>query len=321
MKIDLVRRMFPVSMLVLGAGVVCGQDYPNKPIRLVTNDAVGGSSDLVARIVSQGLAGRLGQQLIVDNRGGGANISGEIVAKARSDGYTLLVSSGALWTGPLMGQAPYNAVRDFSPIVLTNRSVLLLTMHPSVPVNSVSELIAYCKAKPGELSYASSGNGAASHLAGELFKSMAGVDILRVPYKGAGLATVDLLSGRVQLSFFTATSVIPHIKSGRLTALAVTGAEPSVLFPGLPTIAASGVPGYESTQMYGVFAPAGTPASLVSRLNHEIVQVLGQADVKEKFLNVGSETVGSTPQELAATMKSEINRLGKLIRDAGIRSE
>ena len=308
---------FAATLSALVSGAVSGQDYPNKPIRLVTTE-VGGAVDFVARILAQGLAGRLGQQLIVENRGGVQSIPADIVAKARNDGYSLLVSSGAMWIGPLMGQAPYNALKDFAPIAMTNRSVLLLTMHPSVPVRSVGELIAHVKARPGELSYASAGTGAASHLAGELFKAMAGVNIVRISYKGSGAATADLLSGRVQMAFFSATSVIPHVKSGKLLALAVTSAEPSVLFPGLPTIAASGVPGYESAQMYGVFAPAGTPSSVIARLNREIVQVIGQADAKEKLLGVGSEPVGSTPQELVFKMKSEIERLGKVIKDAGI---
>ncbi len=309
-----------MTMLSIAPAAALAQDYPNRPIRLVTTDT-GGSVDFVARILSQGLASKLATSLVVDNHGGVETIPADIVAKSKPDGYTLLISSGSMWTAPLMGQAPYNALTDFAPVVATNRSVLLVTVHPTLPVKSVAELIAYCKTKPGEVSYASAGNGAASHLAGELFKYMSGVNIVRIPYKGAGPATNDLISGRVKLSFFSATSVIPHIKSGRLIALAVTSAEPSVLFPSLPTVAASGLPGYESTQMYGVFAPAGTPVAIINRLNRDVLQVLAQPDVKEKFVNVGSETVGGTPQELAIKMKSESERLDKVIKNANIRLE
>jgi tripartite-type tricarboxylate transporter receptor subunit TctC len=314
------------SILALAAGAVlwfCGemhaQNYPTKAIRLVTAEA-GGAVDFMARILAQGLPAGLGQQVIVDNRGGAQIIPGEIVARAPPDGYTLLASSGALWIGPLMSKAGYDATRDFLPIVMTNRAVLIVSAHPSVPVKSVKDLIALAKAKPGELSYASAGTGAASHLAGELFNSMAGVNILRIPYKGSGAAINDMIGGRVQVSFFSSTTTVPHVKTGKLVALAVTSADPSQLFPALPTVAAS-LPGYEATQMYGMFAPARTPTAVIARLQLETERLLARPEVKDRFVNIGSEVVGAGPAQLGAAMKSEIARLGKVIKEAGIRDE
>jgi len=262
----------------------------------------------------------MGQQLIVENRPSGV-IPGEVVAKAAPDGYTLLVASGILWTGSLMQDTPYDPVRDFQPISLTSRQSNLLVVHPSLPVKSVKDLISLAKARPGELNYAAAGTGSSSHLAAELFKAMTGTSIVRIPYKASALALNDLFGGQVQLMFAVAAAVMPHVKSGRLKALSVSSLRPTAQAPGLPTIADSGVPGYESVSMHGVFAPARTSMSVVSRLNQEIVRFLKIPDVTEKFLSAGLETVGSSPDELAATMKSEMNRLGKVIKDAGIRAE
>ncbi|MBI4189464.1 MAG: tripartite tricarboxylate transporter substrate binding protein [Betaproteobacteria bacterium] len=309
--------MFSVGMMVLGAGVVSGQEFPNKPIRMVTSPP-GGGADFASRLIAQGLSGPLGQQVIVDNRGG--IIPMEIVSKAPPDGYTLLLSA-SLWLTPLLQNTPYDPVRDFSPITLVGNSPNVLVVHPSLPVKSVKELIALAKARPGELNYASGATGASTHLAAESFKSMAGVDIARIPYKGNGPALNALIGGQVQLMFATAGSVTPHLKSGRLKGLAVTSARPSALAPGLPAVTTSGLAGYESAAPYGIFAPAGTPATLINRLNQEIVRVLKQADVKDRFFNSGIEIVGSSPEGLAATVKSEMARSGKVIKDAGIRAE
>jgi tripartite-type tricarboxylate transporter receptor subunit TctC len=299
-------------------GLARGQDYPNRTIRIVTS-ASGGGTDFVARVVSQGLTGSLGQQVIVDNRGG--NIPVEIVSQAPPDGYTLLADGSSFWVTPLLQKAPYDPVRDFSPITLVVSAPNLLVVHPSLPVKSVKELIALAKAKPGELNFSSGGVGGGAHLSGELFKSMAGVNMVHIPYKGGGPAMIALLGGEVQLLFPNTPSAAPYMKSGKLRALAVTSAQPSVLFPALPTVSASGLPGYESGTTYGIFAPAKTAAALINRLNQEIVRVLNRTDVKEQFLNAGVEVVGSSPEQFAATMKIEMVKWGKLIKDAGIKVE
>lgn len=310
-----------IGMLVvmtLTAGGALSQQYPSKPIRMVTSP-IGGSPDYVARVIAQAISAPLGQNIIIDNRPNGI-IQAQIVASAPPDGYTLLVVSNVLWIEPLMKEAPYDAVKDFLPITLTNRSTLILAAHPSLAITSVKELIAYAKARPGELNYASGAAGTASHLAAELFKSMAGVSFVRIPYKGSALATNDLLSGRVQLSFYSPTSVIPHIKSGRLRALAVTSPQQSALLPGLPTVAES-IPGYDASSTYGIFAPAKTPAAIINQLNQVTVRFLKTAEAKEKFLNVGSDAVGSSPRELADYIKMDLSRWSKVIKDGGIRAE
>ena len=314
-----VAGILSVGLMVSGADVVSAQSFPNKPVRFVTSEP-GSANDITARLISQGISGPLGQPVIIDNRGG-AVTSGTIVSQAPPDGYTLLIQSSALWSGPLLQTTAYDPVRNFSPITLATRSPGVLVVHPSVAANSVKELIALARAKPGVLNYGSGLTGASNHLAAELFKTMAGVNIMRISYKGGGLIINGLLRGEVQLSFPTAAAVASHVKSGRLRALAVTSAEPSALVPGLPTVAASGLPGYESEVTSGVFAPAKTPEAIVKRLNQEIVRLLNQPDIKQKFFDSGVEIVGSSPEQLAAKIKSDIARLGKVIKDAGIRAE
>jgi len=298
---------------------VSGQPYPDKPIRMVTG-GTGGSSDTVSRLLAQGLTSSLGQQVIVDSRPSGV-IPGQIVTAAPPDGYTLLLSSGSLWIAPLMQKTPYDAVRDFSTITLTNMAPNVLVVTPSLPVKSVAELIALAKAKPGVLNYSTSAVGGSGHLAAELFNVMAGVNTVHIPYKAAGLALSDLMGGRVQMAFATGGSVAPHVKSGRLRALAVTSPQPSILFPELPTVAASGLPGYESITIHGLFAPAKTPAVLINRLNQETVRFLKTPEAKERFLSAGVEPVGTSPEEFTAKIKSEVARLQKVIKSAGIRLE
>jgi tripartite-type tricarboxylate transporter receptor subunit TctC len=312
-------RVIAVCALLLGAGVASGQNFPNKPIRIVTSEA-GGGNDVQARLIAQGLTGALGEQVIVENRPSGI-IPGDIVSKAQPNGYTLLLYNNALWTGPLIQTTPYDAVKDFSPIVAVAKAANVLVVNPALPIHSVAELIAVAKAKPGELNYGSSGTGASNHLAAELFRTMAGVNIVRINYKGAGPALTALLAGEIQLMFPTAGAVAPHIRTGRVRVLAVTSAEPTALAPGVPTVAASGLPGYESISIYGIFAPAGTPRVVIDKLNQEIVRLLNRADIKEKFFNAGMETMGGSPEQLAATVKSEIARVGRVIKQAGIRSE
>lgn len=312
-----VAGMLSVGLMMLGAGVVFGQDYPNKTIRIVTATA-GGGSDFTARIIAQGISGPLGQPVVVDNRT--VLLAGEHVSKAPPDGYTLTVMGGSSLILPLLQKkATYDAVRDFAPISLLVRTVNLVAVHPSLPVKSVKELIALAKARPGALNYSSSTVGASSHLGAELFKSMAGVNIVHVPYKGTGASITALISGEVQLTINDVGFIAPHVKSGRLRALAVTSDQPSVLAPGLPTVAASGVPGYELTGWTGMAAPAKTPGAIINRLHQEIVRVLNQPDVKEKYFNTGVETVGSSPEQFAAAMKSEVTQWSKVIKDAGIK--
>jgi tripartite-type tricarboxylate transporter receptor subunit TctC len=301
----IVVGMFSLGLMVLGAGAVSGQDYPNRPLRIVTG-AVGGGADFLARQIAQGISAPLGQPVIVENRP--PTIATETVIKSSPDGYTLLLQSASLWIFPLLQKASYDAVKDFLPISLISRDVNILAVHPSVPANSVKELIALAKARPGGLNYGSGPTGGAGHLAGELFKSMAGVDIVRA-----------LISGEVQLTISDAGSVALYVKTGKLRALAVTSTTPSALAPGLPTMAVSGVPGYEFVGLNGVFAPANTPAAVINRLNREIVRFLGSAEVKERLLTAGAEVLASSPEELSAAMKLDISRMGKLIKDLGIK--
>lgn len=311
-------RRFVISVLLVGASAVFAQDYPNKPIRIVTSEA-GGGNDVQARLIAQGLSAALGEQVIVENRPSGV-IPGEVVSKAAPNGYTLLLYNNTLWIGPLLQNTPYDMARDFAPITSVTRVPNVLVVNSTLPVKSVAELVALAKAKPGELNYGSSGTGGSNHLAAELFRFMAGINIVRINYKGAGPALTALLAGELQLMFPTAGAVTPHFKAGRVRALAVTSAEPTALFPGVPTVAAV-LPGYESISIYGVFAPAKTPRTIIDKLNQEIVRFLNRSEVKEKFFTAGMEAVGSSPEQFAATVKSEMTRMGKVIKDAGIRTE
>lgn len=315
-----VSWMLSVGIL-FGAGMAYGQNYPNRPIRIIVTAPAGGSLDFVARLVGRGLSTSLGQAVIVDNRGGANGIIGaELAAKSPPDGHTLLIVGNNFWVVQFMqDHVPYEPARDFAPITLAVRTPNILVVHPSLPVKSVKELIALAKARPGQLNYASGSNGSTIHLAAELFKAMAGVNIVHVPYKGSGPALNDLIAGQVQMMF--GLSVMAHVRSGRLRALAVTTAEPSRLAPGLPTVAASGLPGFESAVIYSVLAPAGTPAAIIQRLNQDIIRFLNGAEVKALLLNDGSEPVGSTPAQLSVTVKSEIARWGKVIKDNRIRAE
>jgi len=303
-------------MTVLASGSVLGQEkYPSKIIRIVTA-ASGGGSDVLSRLVAPGLAENMGQQVIVDNRGA---IAPEIASRAAPDGYTVLFSGSPLWLLPLLRKnIPWNATRDFAPITLAVSSPSVLVVHPSVPVKTVAQLIALAKAKPGSLNYAAGTIGATPHLAAELFKVMAGVNVVRVPYKGSGPGLIGLMIGEVEFMFPGAASAMTYVQAGKLRALAVCSAEPSRLIPGMPTMAASGLPGYESISPQGVLAPAGTPAVLVDRLNREIVRTLNRREVRERLHSSGIEVVGSSPQEFASKMKVDIARTNKLIKDAHI---
>ena len=317
-EIRVTRHFFPLflALCLLPLGTVA-QEFPTRPVRIVTSEA-GGGNDVQARVIARGLTGVLGQQVIVENRPSGV-IPGEIVARATPNGYTLLLYNNTLWTGPLIQKAPYDPLRDLAPVTTATISPNVLVVNTALPAKSVAELIGLAKSRPGQLNYASSGTGATNHLAAELFKMMAGVDIVRIGYKGAGPGLNDLIANQIQVMFPTAGAASPHVKSGRVKALAVTSAERSSVAPELPTIAASGLPGYETIAIYGIFAPAGTPQAIIERFNREISGILATADVKEKFLGMGMEAVGGSPAQLTARVKSDMVRMGKLIRDAGIR--
>ena len=313
----LIAWIFPAVVAVLGAGAACAQDYPSRPIRFLTT-GIGGSTDLAARTVALGLTDSAGWTVVVDNRGS-TIVACDMVAKAPPDGYTILVITDGLWRGPLFQKMPFDPVRDFAPITLVSRSPNILVVHPALPVKTVKELIALAKARPGELNYGAGAIGASTHLASEMFKVMAGVDIVHVPYKSSGGAVTPLLSGQLQVMFGTTGTVMTHVKSGRVRALAISTAQPSPLAPDLPTVAAAGnLPGYESAATAGVFAPAGASPAIIKRLHEEISRVLARPQAKERFFNQGVEIVGGTPQETAAFVKSDTATTARIIKQARI---
>ena len=303
-------------MLLSGIACANAAEYPVKPLRIVTSEA-GGGNDVPARIVAQGLTLAFGQQVVIENRPSGV-VPAEIVAKAAPNGYTLLFYNNALWTAPLIQTTPYDMLRDFTPVSAVARAVNVLVVNSALPAKSVAELIALAKTKPGGLNYGSSGTGASNHLAAEMFRTMALIDIVRVNYKGAGPALTALIAGELQLMFPSAGAATPHVRAGRVKALAVTSAAPSALFPGLPAIAAT-LPGYESLAIYGLFAPAGTPPAIIFRLNTVIAHFLARADIQERFAAAGMDAAASTPGQLSASVQAEVARIGKVIRAAGIR--
>ena len=304
--------------MVLGAGIVAGQDYPNKPIRISTVQT-GGGTDGLARLIASGISGPLGQPVIVENRP--TIIAIQTAIKAPPDGYTMLIVGAALWTQTLLQTKPlWDPVNDLAPITAAVSMPILIVVHPSLPVKSVKELIALAKARPGALNWASGTVGGATHLAAELFKSMATVDIVGIPYKGSGNSINALLGGEVHLGFENSVAVAPHLRSGRIRALAVGSLLPSALTPGVPTVTDS-VPGYRAEGYQGIWAPAKTPAPMIRRLNQEIVRVLNMPDVKQKILDSGAEPYGNSPEEFATLIKSDLVRLGKVIKDAGIKLE
>ena len=296
------------------------QTYPAKPIRLVVPFPPGGSLDVVARAIGQRLAEAWGQPVIIDNRpGAGGNIGADLVAKSAPDGYTIL--EGALSTHAvnvsLYGKMPYDPVKDFAPITLVAITPNVLVVSRSFPVNSVPELIAYAKSHPGKLSFGSGSNGSAGHLAGELFKSEAGVDMVHVPYKGGAPALQALLAGDTQLMFDNLANSTPQLKAGRLKALAVTTAKRSVLAPDLPTLAETGLPGFDIYTWWGFMAPAGTPKEIVTKWNAEVTRILGTPEMKQFFAQQGAEPAPTTPEEFAALIKSEIPKYAKIVKASG----
>lgn len=308
--------------LLLGVSIhaaASAADYPVRPIRLLTS-GVGGNGDVTARLLAQGLAPMLGQQLIVDNRPSGFS-SSEIAARAQPDGYTLLVLGTTHWMSPLVQKVPYDAIRDFSPVTMVSVTPNVLVVTPALAAGSVRELVELARAKPGRLNYGASGTGSSNHLAAELFKYLTGTNIVHVPYRSSTAGMVDLIAGQIHLAFPTGAAAGPHIRAGKLRALAVTTSEPSASFPDLPTVASAGVPGYESSSPIAVFAPARTPMDVVLKLQRQIAALLGDAQIRERLRSTGADPVGSTPDQLAAKVKAEVERMGKVIKAAGIRVE
>jgi tripartite-type tricarboxylate transporter receptor subunit TctC len=316
-------------LALLGAVWFCGgiaqaqaQNYPVKPVRLLVGYAAGGAVDFFARIMAQRLGEYLGQQVVVDNRAGaGSNIASELVAKAPPDGYTLLVANIAFAVNPsLFAKLPFDPVRDFAPVGQFTALTNVLVVHPSVPVTSVKELIALAKAKPGKLNYGSAGNGSSTHLAAELFKNQAGLNIVHIPYNGAAPAIVALLGGQVDLMFATVPTALPQVKAGRMRALAVASAQRSAVAPQWPTVAESGLPGFEVSSWIGIIAPAGTPAPIIARVNQEIGKIARLPEIQEQFAREGGEATTNTPEQFAAYIKSEIAKWGKVVQQAKIRA-
>ena len=319
--------MRAMQMIIMTAALAttcsaAAQNYPVRPIRIVVVSTPGGSVDTMARTVGPKLAERWGQQVLVDNRpGAGGTIAAELVAKAPPDGYTLIMGTVASFATnvSLRKSLPYDPVRDFAPISLVATQNLMLLIHPSVPAKSVRELVALAKRQPGNLSFASAGNGTGGHLSGELFKLLAGIDMLHVPYKGVAPALVDVVSGQVSMTFASIISAMPQVKNNRLRPLAVTGAQRSRAAKELPTMIEAGVQGYESATWYGLLAPAGTPADIVTKLNSEVVAILKSPEMFDRLSKEGADPVGNSPAEFARHIQAEIEKWRKVIKAAGIR--
>ena len=319
------KHLFAAWLAVIGASAdwVFAQSYPTRPIRLVVASTPGGASDILGRMLAQKLSEDLGQQVVVDNRGGASGVIGtDIVVKAVPDGYTLLIIQPSLTINPSMiRKLPYDAARDFAPVSLIVDAAQILTVNPSVPAKTVKELIALAKAKPGQLMFASPGIGTSPHLTAELFKLAAGVDMPQVLFKGFGMAIISLISGEVSVSFSTILSSMPHVKSGKLRPLGVTTLKRVAVAPDMPTIAESGLPGFETSQWFGILAPARTPRAIVERLYEALTRASNSPDVKERLTAQGVEVVNKKPDEFAAVIKRELVQWAKVIKAAGIKPE
>ncbi len=327
-----VRRLamaVAVTVIAAAGGVAAAADartgaYPTRPVRLIVAQSAGGNADFVARMVAGELTKRLGQQFVVDNRGGGGGgvLAAELVARAAPDGYTMLLVGSSFGVNPsLYKKLPYDSERDLAPITLASTASQILVVNPSLPVNTVQDLIKLAQAKPGELNFGSSGNGGGPHLAGELFNLMAKTRMTHVPYKGASGSILDLLSGRIQVVFATMPSVMPHTRAGKLRGVAVTSLERSPLFPDLPTISETGLKGFQSGTWQGIFVPRGTPEPVIRLLNREIVAIVKLPEVRKRFDSEGGVPVGNSPQEFAVWLKAEIAKWAKVVKAANITLE
>jgi tripartite-type tricarboxylate transporter receptor subunit TctC len=316
------RAALAALLLSALAGAASAQ-YPSHPVRFIVPSAVGGGTDIIARAIALKLSESLGAQFVVENRPGAGQMIGiELAAKAPADGYTILMAASTLAINPIMYKAvPYDPVRDFAPITQAATLPNVVVVHPSLPVKSISELIAYAKAHPGQLNFASAGIGTSPQMSIELLKSMAGIDMVHIPYKGTAPGVVDVLAGQVLVMAPNVLTALPHIKSGKLRALAVTSPKRSAALPDVPTVAEAGLPGYDSTQWYGVLAPAGTQREIVARLHGAIARALRDEEVGRRLAADGAEPVGSSPEEFTAFIKSETEKWAKVARAAGIKAE
>ena len=320
------HRVFAIAMLagVFHIAGVAAQTYPTKPIRLIVPSTPGGSVDTLARSVGTQMSQRWSQQVLIDNRSGaGGIIAAEATAKSAPDGYTLIMATVAsIATNiSLVRNLPYDPVRDFTPVSLVATQQLMLLIHPGIAAKSVAELTQLAKANPGKLTFASAGSGTGSHLSGELYKMLAGINLVHVPYKGVGPSFADMLSGRISMGFASVLSGTPHFKAGKLRGLAVTGVHHSVVAPDLPTMAEAGVAGYEASTWYGMLGPKGLPQPLLTKINAEVVAILRIPEVKERIISEGAEPVGSSPEEFGEFIKAEIAKWAKVIKAAGITPE
>lgn len=314
-------RLCVIVPLAIASGSAFAQNYPAAPVRMIVPFPAGGGVDSAGRLLAQKLSESYGKSFVVENRGGAnGNIGSEVVAKSAKDGYTLLLTGAGLVTNPgLYARTPYDAVKDFDPISLMALGPNVLVVHPSLPVRSVKDLIALAKAKPGQIGFAGSGSGSTPHLAGELFNTLAGVSMVHVPYRGTGPAMIGVLSGETPVMFLPAISAVPQIKSGQLRALAVTSLSRLPAMPELPTVAEAGLRGYESSQWYGLLAPAGTPDDILNSLNTHVAKIVQAADVKQRLNDDGLVPVGNSREQFAAYIKSELVKWAKVIKQSGAR--
>lgn len=313
---------FAVVLCLLGAATADAQQYPNRPIRLIVGYPPGGPADITARLVAPYLTEVLGQQIVIDNRAGaGGTVAATLTARAEPDGYTIsIVANGEMAISPNLRKLPYDPLKDFETVSRIGANQLALVVHPAVQAKSVAELVALAKAKPGTVNFASAGTGSTAHLAGELFKSLAGIDIVHVPYKGAGPALIDLIGGQVHMLITGYPGALPHIKAGRLRALGATGPKRMIAAPDLPTISET-VKGYDVTSSYGLVLPLRTPKAIVTRLHQETAAIVKKPEVREKLIALGFDPEGNTPAEFAAQIKSELAKWAKVIKIANVKVE
>jgi tripartite-type tricarboxylate transporter receptor subunit TctC len=314
-------RALAATVLLLTVAAAGAQTYPAKPVRVLVGFPPGAGVDITTRLFTPKLAEALGQPFVVDNRPGAAgNIAAEVAAKTPPDGYSILSASAPIVMSQALYSKPgFNLERDFEPIGMMASAPFILVVHPSLPARSLKEFVALAKSRPGQMAFASTGNGSTPHLSMEMLKAQAGINLVHVPYKGTPQAVVDLLSGQVQAMFANTLSVLPHVKAGRLRALAISSAKRSAAAPELPTVAESGMPGYESGTWFGLFAPAGTPREIISRLNGEINKIVATADMKSRLVAQGADPISVTPEQFRAFVKKELERWGKVVKTIGIK--
>ena len=321
-KIILIAAAFGIAVLPVRFAGAQTEKYPSKPVRLIIPFPPGGSNDIVGRMIAAQLTERLGKQVVVDNRGGAGGIIGtETAAKSQPDGHTLLMISIAYAFNPSLYKLPYDPVKSFAPVAMLGTGPNVLAVFPGLPVNSVKELIVLARQKPGQLNYAAAGVGTFQHLASELFRILAAVDVVPVQFKGGGPATIDVIAGHTQISMGSLIQTLPHIRSGRLRALGTGGLKRAAILPEVPTIAEAGVPGYEANNWWGIFAPASTPPAIVNRLHRELSAILTSAETQKRFSSEGAEALQMAPAEFGKFVVAETVKWARVVKEAGIRAE